>query len=178
MKIISFDQLDLNIHKETLLNIKEIFYLCSSVKDFKDFEHKEAFFKKWCGDYLQKSPSNFYIALDGNIVVGYLSGFLDSKEGLNNFLIRGPELFKDCFDKFPAHFHINCSPNHQGKGIGRLLVDYYIQQLSKSSINGVHLITSTDADNLGFYRALGFTNEVARSFNSHQLLLMGKEISS
>jgi ribosomal protein S18 acetylase RimI-like enzyme len=178
MEIVSFDQIDCDIQEKTISQIKDIFFSCSSVKNFRDENHQSSFFNKWCGDYLSKSPMHFYIALEEESVVGYLSGSLDSIEALDNFIIPGPEVFKDCFEKFPAHFHINCAPNHQGKGIGRKLVDHYVQQLSKTSINGVHLITSTDADNLGFYRALGFTSEVLRPFNSHELLLMGKEISA
>lgn len=178
MEIVSFNQIDCDIQQKTISEIKDIFYSCSSVKNFRDSDHKDSFFNKWCGDYLSKSSEQFYIAFEENTVVGYLSGFLNSKEALEDFVIPGPEVFEDCFDKFPAHFHINCAPNHQGKGIGRKLVDHYVQRLSATSINGVHLITSTDADNLGFYRALGFTNEVLRPFNSHQLLLMGKEISA
>jgi ribosomal protein S18 acetylase RimI-like enzyme len=176
MEIIAFSQLDNEIKEIVTKQIRDIFFSCTSIKTFRDQEHKDSFFSKWCGDYLANGPESFYVAIEGGAVIGYLSGYADSSEALNSFVIPGPEVFKDCFDKFPAHFHINCAPNHQGKGIGRKLVEHYVQQLNTTQVSGVHLITSTDADNLGFYRALGFNKEVLRPYKSHELLLMGKEI--
>ncbi len=178
MEIVSYASLSKDIQEKYLKEIKEIFYTCSSIKEFKDDNHKETFFNKWCGDYLKFSPDYFYLYLIEKKVAGYLSGHMNSEEALENFIIPGPELFKDCFERFPAHFHINCSPHHQGKGVGRKLVEHYLHELNCSRIDGVHLITSTDADNLGFYRALGFEYEVPRPFKSHELLLMGRAISA
>ncbi|WP_127717510.1 GNAT family N-acetyltransferase [Halobacteriovorax sp. HLS] len=178
MEIVSFEKIEQAQIEDILSQVKTIFFECSSLKNFRDDEHRESFFNKWCGDYLKLEKNHFYLAMDGREVLGYLSGHLNSKEALENFIIPGPEIFEDCFEKFPAHFHINCSPHHQGRGIGRRLVEHYTRELSESSINGVHLITSTDADNLGFYRALGFTCEVLRPFKSFELLLLGKEINA
>lgn len=174
MEIVSYANVSKDIQNKYLEEIKEIFFSCSSIKSFKDESHRESFFNKWCGDYLRLSPQAFYIYIINNKVAGYLSGYKDSKHALEKFIIPGPEIFEDCFEKFPAHFHINCCPHHQGKGIGRSLVEHYLAELNSSGVNGVHLITSTDADNLGFYRALGFEFEVPRPFKSHELLLMGK----
>lgn len=178
MEIVSYASISKDIQSKYISDIREIFFSCSSVKEFSDNEQKDRFFNKWCGDYLKLSPDNFYLYLSNNEVAGYLSGHKNSIQALDEFIIPGPELFKDCFEKFPAHFHINCSPRHQGKGIGRKLVEHYLHELNCSRIDGVHLITSTDADNLGFYRALGFEYEVPRPFKSHELLLMGREIFS
>lgn len=178
MEIISFDQNDPHIQKVHKEQIKSIFFACTSVKTFRDDSHRTSFFNKWCGDYLKLSPDNFYLALIGDEVVGYLSGHLDSELALREFEIPGALEFKEYYDQYPAHFHINCAPHHQGKGIGRKLIEYYVSKLKESSIEGVHLITSTDADNLGFYRALGFDKEILRPFNNVELLLMGQEISA
>ena len=178
MDIISFSLIDNDIKKTVADQIKDIFYTCSSIKNFRDDCHKESFFTKWCGDYLQNNTDKVYGASNNAQVAVYISGHLNSYEALDRFIIPGPEVFKDCFEKFPAHFHINCAPNHQGKGVGRKLVEHYVQQLDETNVSGVHLITSTDANNLGFYRALGFDNEVLRPYKSHELLLMGKEISA
>ncbi|ATH08228.1 hypothetical protein BIY24_09780 [Halobacteriovorax marinus] len=176
MEIVSYASLSNDIQKEYLNQIKEIFFACSSIKTFKDSDHRESFFQKWCGDYLEYSSREFFLCLIDKRVAGYLSGHLNSKEALSKFIIPGPETFEDCFERFPAHFHINCSPNHQGKGIGRKLVEHYLSELNNYGVDGVHLITSTDANNLGFYRALGFEHEVSRPFKKHELLLMGREI--
>lgn len=164
-------------NEESLITqVKEIFYLCSSLKTFMSKQHKDDFFQKWCGDYLKYCPDQFYLAMDNGKVLGYLSGHLNSIEALKNFVIPGPELFMDCFESFPAHFHINCHPDGQGKGIGRSLVEFFTAVLVEKKISGVHLITSTDANNLGFYRALKFDNEFIRPLRKVELLLMGKEL--
>ncbi|OUR97941.1 hypothetical protein A9Q84_07025 [Halobacteriovorax marinus] len=178
MEIISFNQLDTHIQKQYTEEIKAIFFECTSVKNFRDEEHRATFFNKWCGDYLKLSPRNFYLAISANEVAGYLSGHLDSELALSEFEIPGAAEFTEYYEQYPAHFHINCAPRHQGKGIGRKLIEHYVSRLSESSIEGVHLITSTDANNLGFYRALGFDKEILRPFNKVELLLMGREISA
>ena len=36
--------------------IKEIFFLSSSIQSFSSEDRKEAFFKRWCGDYITFYP--------------------------------------------------------------------------------------------------------------------------
>ena len=106
--------------------IKEIFYLSSSLKEFSTPERKIAFFKRWCGDYLTTYPEEFLIMMEGDIVLGYLSGCIDSKSSLSVLEVPGLNTFSEQFSLYPAHLHINFHPNCRGRGLGRsfAMVDF------------------------------------------------------
>ncbi|MCX6993316.1 MAG: GNAT family N-acetyltransferase [Kiritimatiellaeota bacterium] len=66
---------------------------------------------------------------------------------------------------YPAHLHINLRPGMQGQGIGRQLVNQFLDQLRLAGIPGVHL--STRADNmaaLAFFEKMGFVHFDRRPF--------------
>jgi ribosomal protein S18 acetylase RimI-like enzyme len=44
---------------------------------------------------------------------------------------------------YPAHLHINLLPAWRGKGLGRSLMDHYLNQLQMEGITGVHLTTTS-----------------------------------
>ena len=158
--------------------IKEIFFLSSSIKSFSTEERKEDFFKRWCGDYILHYSDQFYVMVDGDTkkVLGYLSGCDNSIDSLSKLVIPGPECFKDMFEEYPAHFHINFHPDCRGKGFGSKLVEYYCRKLVTKNIPGVHIITSTDANNISFYRQMKFSYENVQVFGKAQLLFMGLKI--
>jgi len=176
MKIYPLKSLDSKNQEKVVSKIKEIFFLCTSVKSFRDQEHKDNFFEKWCGCYLKNYPDSFLIAFFDDKVVGYLSGAHDSIRSLKDLSIPGASVFEDLYETYPAHFHINCHPDSQGKGVGRLLIESFIEQVSRFGLKGTHLITSTDANNLGFYRKLGFEDEYAREYKGMELLMMGRHL--
>ena len=136
--------------------LKKIFFDNSMIKAFKNLDEREKFFNRWCGQYLKEYPTQFYLALIENRLVGYLAGHTDSKKALNEFNLPGHELFQEYFDQYPAHLHINCDVNHQGMRIGRKLMTTFMDELKDKGIAGVHIITSIGAKNSGFYAALGF----------------------
>ena len=159
-----------------LTKIREIFFLSTSIKEFSTPERKEAFFKRWCGDFVQFYPGHFYLMFEGNVLLGYLSGCLDSERAGEVLEVPGYDVFKDLFSDFPAHLHINFHPDCRGRGLGSILVNQFCQDLSDKRIKGVHLITSPGAVNVSFYQRLGFTHEISREFNSSALLFMGKKL--
>lgn len=66
--------------------------------------------------------------------------------------MRIPEL-----DAYPAHLHIDLLPEHQGKGLGRRLIDTLRAALAERGVPAVHL--GMDPANTGartFYERLGF----------------------
>jgi len=155
--------------------IKEIFFLSSSIQSFSSEDRKEAFFKRWCGDYITFYPDTFYVMKDSESkkVLGYLSGCDNSAASLAKLAVPGHDTFKDLFDLYPAHFHINFHPDCRGRGLGSQLVGRYCQLLARKNICGVHLITSPDASNISFYRRSKFVFEDIRVFGKNQLLFMG-----
>jgi ribosomal protein S18 acetylase RimI-like enzyme len=154
--------------------VKNIFYLSSSLKEFSSEERKKAFFKKWCGDYLILFPDQFFIMRDGPKVLGYLSGCLDSTAASSVVEVPGFSIFSDLFDRYPAHFHINFHPDCRGRGLGSLLVESFCKNLVEKNISGVHLVTSEGAPNVSFYKKLHFNDEFLRLHNQMNLLFMGK----
>jgi GNAT superfamily N-acetyltransferase len=57
-------------------------------------------------------------------------------------------------ERYPAHLHINLSPELQGQGRGALLLDAYFAELRRTGVPGVHLYCGPGP--LRFYEANGF----------------------
>ncbi|MBC7540818.1 MAG: GNAT family N-acetyltransferase [Bacteriovorax sp.] len=160
--------------EDIIQQVQSIFYTSSSLKEFSSAERKQAFFKRWCGDYISLYPDQFIIMREGQKVLGYLSGCTDSSFALVVVEVPGFSLFSDLFKFYCAHFHINFHPDCRGRGLGSQLVEGYCEELKKMGVTGVHLITSPDAANIGFYQRLGFDHVVQREFNQMTLLFMGR----
>ena len=177
-KIVTLSTLSKEEQDVILVQIKEIFFLSSSVKNFESDEHKETFFKKWCGDYFIHYSEEFYLFLDdSNFLLGYLSGCSDSIKSHEVLKVPAQKLFINEFNDYPAHLHIKFHPRARGLGLGSILVDRYCRDLVHKQIVGVHLVTSPEALNVTFYRRLGFTYEVIQEVNGNPLLFMGKSLS-
>ena len=163
-----------NEKKIALERVKEIFFLSSSKKTFLDEEKKEAFFKRWCGDYIYHYPAEFFILFEEDRVLGYLSGCQNTVESFNHLNVPGLEIFKDFLPEFPAHFHINFHPDARGRGLGSFLLNHYIEILKANKVKGVHLITSPEAPNVSFYERLSFSHCHTREFNQTHLFGFSK----
>ncbi|MEQ9330010.1 GNAT family N-acetyltransferase [Thalassobaculum sp.] len=65
---------------------------------------------------------------------------------------------------YPAHLHINLLPRLQGRGIGRRLVEEWVQAVRAAGAPGVHLgVSEANAKAICFYRACGFRELDARA---------------
>lgn len=173
--IITLTDVTLADREKIIDQVKTIFFLSTSIKEFSSEERKAAFFKRWCGDFLTLFPERFYLMLEEDKLLGYLSGCLDSQQAMGQLEVPGYSVFADQFQEYPAHLHINFHPDCRGRGLGSLLVNRYVEDLKKLNIRGVHLVTSPGAKNVSFYRKLGFTYEVERLFNESPLLFLGKK---
>jgi ribosomal protein S18 acetylase RimI-like enzyme len=180
IKIKTLDQVS-PLEKSKFVNeVREIFYLSSSIKSFKDAQHKIDFFDKWCGDYLILYSESFYLLIDEhdnkNKVLGYLSGVKDSKNALMNLRVPGLSLFEDLYINFPAHLHINFHPDARGAGYGSMLTEHFCAVLGELFIPGIHLVTSPEARNVSFYKKLNFNFESIRQLNGSNLLFLGRNL--
>jgi len=173
IEITTLDKCPVEEKENMLEQIRTIFFLSTSIKEFSSVERKEAFFKKWCGDFIRLFPENFYLMIEEKKLLGYLSGCLNSSEAKSVLEVPGYTVFEDLFEDFPAHLHINFHPDCRGRGLGSHLVEKFAEDVKHLKIRGVHLVTSPDAKNVSFYQRLGFTHEVVRTFNSSPLLFMG-----
>lgn len=176
IEIFTLNTIENKIEFENIvLQVKFIFYESSSLKEFSSAEKKEAFFKRWCGDYVSIYPEQFFIMREDQKVLGYLSGCCNSSLALCRLEVPGIALFRDLFESYPAHFHINFHPDCRGRGLGSQLVESFVKNLKeKKGTIGVHIVTSPGAPNIGFYQRLGFQREEKRHFNQMELLFMGK----
>ncbi len=173
LEIRTLSSFDENEVTDILGQIEFIFFESSSLKSFSSPERKAAFYKRWCSDYQSFYPEEFFVAMEGPKVMGYLSGCSDSTRALNEVSVPGFAVFHDLFQSYPAHLHINFHPEARGKGLGSILVKHYMNFLKLNNVMGLHLITSPDAQNVSFYQRLGFNKTETREFNGMQLYFMG-----
>ena len=153
--------------------IEEIFFLSTPIKSFESIEKKQAFFNRWCGIYQTHYKEEFFLAMKEGKVLGYLSGCIDSEKATALINVKSYSVFSDYFLEFPAHLHINFHPDSRGLGLGSLLVNHYKDHLKSHNVRGVHIITSIEAQNVGFYARLGFTETRTRTYNDMPLYFMG-----
>lgn len=176
INIVKFNSFNPEAVDNIVEQIKYIFYTSSSLKEFSSEERKIAFFKRWCGDYLSRYADTFYLMMEGQKVLGYLSGCTQSTLAEKYLEVPGYSVYSDLFNEYPAHFHINFHPDCRGRGLGSKLVDRFCEELTSAHSAGVHLVTSPGAANISFYQRLGFSREVPRSFNQMTLLFMARKL--
>lgn len=175
MKIIKLTDLT-DSRSEMLSQVEHIFFVSSSLQSFSSEERKRAFYKRWCQDYQNYYPEEFFLMVEEGRVLGYLSGCSDSTGALKKLEVPGFDVFGDLFARFPAHLHINFHPDARGGGFGSVLVGHYKDFLKERSCPGLHLVTSRDAKNVTFYERLGFSFHEERAFKESQLFFMGAKL--
>ncbi|MBC7713124.1 MAG: GNAT family N-acetyltransferase [Rhizobacter sp.] len=173
LEIKKLSDLSLSQKEIILPQVEDIFFTSSSLKSFSSPERKAAFYKRWCADYQTLYPQEFFIALEGEKVLGYLSGCSDSITAAEIVEVPGFKVFQDLFKRFPAHLHINFHLDARGQGLGSILVEHYKKFLCDNDIVGVHLVTSPGVQNVSFYERLHFSFNETRTFNGMDLYFMG-----
>jgi len=137
--------------------------------------------------YLDREPESVLVAERDGAVVGYLTGCVDSqrargavaaeirrllrrgalfKPGLARFLWRSAfdivhdrEALDDALwdPRWPSHLHINLLPEGRGQGLGRRLMNRWLERLTVARVPGVHLGTFAENHNaLRFFESCGF----------------------
>jgi ribosomal protein S18 acetylase RimI-like enzyme len=76
-------------------------------------------------------------------------------------LIRGfhhPQLTPpEITDPYPAHLHIDLLPRFQGRGLGKTLIDRWLELMRSFGVTGVHFgVGVANARAVRFYRTYGF----------------------
>jgi ribosomal protein S18 acetylase RimI-like enzyme len=87
------------------------------------------------------------------------SGLTDMERRFIALLHRNPaENPPPYIEEYPAHLHINLMDGHQGKGLGRALMDALFSALNRGGVSGVHLgVARSNTGAVFFYTALGFS---------------------
>jgi GNAT superfamily N-acetyltransferase len=67
--------------------------------------------------------------------------------------VEWPELM----DEYPGHLHVDILPPYQGVGMGRKLMEAFLDQMKQCGSNGIHLgMVSSNEGAEKFYRRMGF----------------------
>lgn len=174
--ILRLNELSGQARIRTLQDLRKIFFEASSVKKFRDAQHRENFFFRWCGAYLQDTYPSAFLAFQDDTLLGYL--IYSTLSPLESAQYQpGGVCFKDFYEEFPAHLHMNCHHLARSQGVGSRLIKALCVDLQQRQIPGVHIITSPDQANVEFYRKVGFLCESLREYGESKLLFMGKKIS-
>ncbi|HEY1559643.1 MAG TPA: GNAT family N-acetyltransferase [Caulobacteraceae bacterium] len=72
--------------------------------------------------------------------------------------INHPFSAPDCLaGPYPSHLHIDLLPRLQGRGVGRLMIDHWLDRIRAQGSRGAHLgVGRANARALRFYRAYGW----------------------
>jgi ribosomal protein S18 acetylase RimI-like enzyme len=59
--------------------------------------------------------------------------------------------------EYPAHLHIDILPEGQGKGMGRKLIEIFVDALRRQKVKALHLQVGKSNENaVHFYQRVGF----------------------
>jgi ribosomal protein S18 acetylase RimI-like enzyme len=161
--------------EQHLPRLREIFFECSDKKEFASKDDRHKFQNKWLGHYLEQYQEHIFLSVDQqNKLQGYLTGCPNSRID-KTLMHEHPTMavFEEHLENYPAHLHLNCHPESQGKGLGRQLIKQYINQLQRQGVSGVHIITAKDALNIGFYKKTGFQFIASKKWKKLDLVMLG-----
>ena len=81
---------------------------------------------------------------------------------------------RSLYRDYPAHLHINLDASYRRRGIGRRLIERYLNDLKSAGAGGVHLFCGPDP--VEFYRRLGFRELQRREIGGRPVFVMVKRI--
>ncbi len=150
------------------------------------FKYKNLLAEYYALPYLHYEPELCFVAAQEDVPVGYILGVSDSEEFgkwceqnwfpqiREKYSLTGN--YKSAFEKrivqllyegyapkkelseYPAHLHIDLLPIAQGKGMGRKLMELFLETLTEQSVEAVHLeVGKRNTGAIKFYRKLNFT---------------------
>ena len=88
----------------------------------------------------------------------------------------GFEAFADAAWEYPAHLHLNLAPQFRDRGIGGRLIAAFATDALFAGAPGMHVVTSADSRNVGFYARNGFAEIVRASVGGRELVFLGRKL--
>ena len=155
-----------------------IFFGSSNTKTFDSDEIRQQFRDRWLGRYLRLDPAEAFLAVDRTgTIVGYLVGCLSDPARQSRFDDIGYfHLLADLTARFPAHLHVNLAPAWRGTGVGSRLVGQFITHAAENGSQGVHVVTSEGARNVGFYVRNRFGLQRTFTYRGNSLVMLGRTL--
>jgi len=121
-------------------------------------EDRRLFLDSFYRYYTDVEPEHAWVACAGGQVAGFLTGRLTWRylSGIAADGLRGRPIAPN-LDEYPAHLHINVAAPWRGHGLGRRLMEAYLEQLRGLGLVGVHLETTDhNAAACRMYERFGF----------------------
>jgi len=158
--------------------VDAIFFGASNTQRFDNAEARASFRNLWLGQYLAHHPDLAHVASDRDgRIVGYVVAWPDDPAGDPRF----GEL--DYFDGFaaltahyPAHLHINVSPDWRNAGVGRALVSATVAALQARGAAGLHVTTGVTSRNVRFYLRHGFSAIACVAWRDRRLAFLARTL--
>ena len=159
-------------------DIDDIFFQSSAKRDFCGQEERQAFREMSLNRYIEKHRSSFFVALDADgRAVGYLAGCLENSITLGQFNdVAYFRSIEDICRDYPAHLHVNVAEGYRNRGLGTALVGRFVEWTKLHSVKGIHLVTSSTARSIPFYRRSGFIQLRTFPWNSGISVCMGRKL--
>jgi ribosomal protein S18 acetylase RimI-like enzyme len=140
------------------------------------WRHAKSFADVWTSYYTDQEPESLLVALEGQRIVGYLTGCVDSRRApspawaitradlryalylrpgtagffwrgvLDTVVQRGTPKGQLDDPRWPSHLHINLLPEARGAGVGDSLMNTWLTQLQQLGSPGCHLGTLLEND--------------------------------
>jgi GNAT superfamily N-acetyltransferase len=156
-----------------------IFFEASVTKSFAGEKERAAFRERWLGRYLSDEPQWAYVARDASgALVGYLVGSIEDPRRSGRYGDVGYFLDFACLtESYPAHVHVNLAPGHRNRGIGAALIGAFAADAARTGAAGMHVVTGADSRNVRFYERNGFRELGRATFNAHEVVFLGRELT-
>lgn len=162
--------------EQVCADVDGIFFASSGTRDFVSITAKAEFRERWLGRYLEAGPQHAFVALTAaGRAIGYLVGAiddpaLDDRYGdIGYFRILARETAR-----YPAHLHVNLTPEYRGRRIGERLVTAFAEHAAAHGAPGVHVVTVANARNVGFYDRCGFVDVRQFCWADRRLVMLGR----
>ena len=148
------------------------------------FSDREIFADVLTRYYTDFAPTESWVAEDNGQVVGYLTGCLDTRRFLRTMkwrivpvvllkaLVRGALWHRlvrqnlrwpasqrqQLSENFPAHLHLNLAAGYRGHGIGRQLLEKFLEQARHAGVTGIYAgVSDVNLAGQKFFERAGFS---------------------
>ncbi len=161
-----------------MAGLERVFFASSNTQVFESEDTRSKFKERWLGRYLHHEPEFAYVALSADHdVAGYLIGSIADPAITPRFSdLNYRAAFGSLSQNFPAHLHVNLAPEHRGRGLGRELIGQFVKDVRRLGVPGIHVVTSKNARNVGFYNRNGFDKIGASGIGDEEIVFLARAL--